>query len=75
MFTKILAYHRVYLFCVFAAYIANLLAFLVVTESGCYMARQMVQLMYKAIKELRRRSHTAYHQHALSVAGVAQPRV
>ena len=68
MLAEELACHGVHLFCRLSGYVASILAFLIVTESGCYMARQMVQLMYKAIEELRRRGRTAYHQNALCIA-------
>ncbi len=68
MLAEVLARHGVHLFRCFSGYVASVLSLLIVAESGCYMARQMVQLMHKAIEELRRRGRTAYHQNALSIA-------
>ncbi len=75
MFAEKLACHRVHLFRCLSRYVASVLALLVVAECGCNMARQMVKLMHKAIEELRRRGRTAYHQHTLSIARIAQPRI
>ena len=71
MFAEKLACHGVHLFRCLSSYVASILAFLVVAECGRYMARQVVQLMHKAIEELSRRGRTAYHQHALTVARIA----
>lgn len=71
MFAEELACHGVHLFCRLSGYVASVLALLVVAERRRYMARQMVQLMHKAIEELSRRGRTAYHQHALAVARIA----
>ena len=68
MLAEELARHGVHLFRCLSSYVASILAFLVVAECGCYVARQMMQLMHKAIEELRRRGRTAYHQNALSIA-------
>lgn len=73
MFAEEPACHGVHLFSCLSGYVASVLAFLVVAKCGRYMARQMVQLMYKAIEELSRRRCTAYHQHAFAVARIAQP--
>lgn len=75
MFTEELTCHGVHLFRCLSGYIASILALLVVAECGCYMASQMVQLMYKAIEELSWRGRTAYHQNALAIARIAQPRI
>lgn len=68
MFAEVLACHGVHLFRCLSSYVASILAFLVVAECGRYMARQMVQFVYKAIEELSWRGRTAYHQNALSIA-------
>lgn len=75
MLTEELARHGVHFFSSLSGYIASILALLVVAECGRYMACQMVQFMHKAIEELSRRGCTAYHQHALSIARIAQPRI
>ena len=75
MLAEELARHGVHLFRCLSSYVASILAFLVVAECGCYVARQMVQLVHKAIEELSRRGRTAYHQHTLAVARIAQPRI
>ncbi len=75
MLAEELARHGVHLFRCLSSYVASILAFLVVAECGCYVARQMMQLMHKAIEELSRRGRTAYHQHTLAVARIAQPRI
>ena len=55
MFAEELACHGIHLFSSLSGYVASVLAFLIVAECRRYMARQMVQLVYKAIEELRRR--------------------
>ena len=75
MLAEELACHRVHLFSSLSGYIASILALLIVAECGCYMRSEVVKLMHKAIKELSRRGRTAYHQHALTVARIAQPRI
>ena len=75
MLTEELARHGVHFFSSLSGYIASILALLVVAECGRYMACQMVQFMHKAIEELSRRGRTAYHQNALAIARIAQPRI
>lgn len=75
MLAEELACHGVHLFSSLSGYIASILALLVVAECGCYMRSEVVKLMYKAIEELSGRGRAAYHQHALAVARIAQPRV
>ncbi len=55
MFAEELACHGIHLFSSLSGYVASVLAFLIVAECRRYMARQMVQLVHKAIEELRRR--------------------
>lgn len=75
MFAEVLACHGVHLFRRLSGYITSILALLAVAERRRYMARHMMQLMHKAIEELSRRGRTAYHQNALAIARIAQPRI
>lgn len=75
MLTEELTCHGVHLFRCLSSYVASILAFLAVAECGRYMARQVVQFVYKAIEELSWRGSTAYHQHTLAITRIAQPRI
>ena len=55
MFAEKPVRYGVHLFCRLSGYVASVLTFLVVAKCGRYMARQMMQLMHKAIEELSRR--------------------